>query len=844
MVNQKRLFIGGISPTVQENDIKEKFSRFGEICGVEIREKTYENSNVTRFAYVDLKISDDCLAKCISVYNQTSWKGQKILIQLAKESFLQRLQREREEQDSKSNHKHSSEKQPEVFQSQTQFQHHKETTNRNKIYFNDEEDKQPAVKSLCWSTSKNNSGQVFEDKSKREAGDKIKKGNSCKEKSHVTKRSHDQKGMLCTELINHSSDEESRPGNLPKFGGTGSVIKKKNALSELYGTNPSKKLSSSSDSSTDSADTDEIISHHKPIDNTRKLTYVQPSATKETARYTLADKKSKSGLLDLKQATLDLFSVDDDGDQFFTTDHYNFVSKKPKTFNKITPIEKTPKVTVKNGPDLNTVFNKRNHKTRGELAKSQVLNENGTDVKKFRSKSNFSGSQEFNSERTDFHESWNKHQTDNEKRLISLENWKKQNKAQQMAIKAALYSVDSEKSLNKKIVFDSEEESTYDEKKDCLEDHKVQNNFRKQFQQKSHDRRKLTLFDGSGEDEEGSDEIDKSKEMFRIRSQFEGSKGKRLLNRQNWFGHDERFRMDEKFLESDGESDKSESEQEEKAESTLPQETSDDFVDVEAERNRNLSILESVVGFEIPKKLTKNTKKWMFKDTSSLRFDPSREDSAKFELKFEKKDTKKKKSKEALEEEMSGNPLPEVSREKFYQVQPDLKFGEHSYEKETEGFSVLKALGRTCNVSDNEDDHAQGMSFQVSSIPNVSNSSFSPWEKNPFKYDSSDDEISEKRTKQKYHMSSTPAPFDEKHQRTKNNLFFFQANDPRLQEGVEFFRRTEDTNVLHKRWMENRSKLLENLQAKRKKAQHGKKIRLSKGNPFKGIKQRKPQFYS
>ncbi|XP_076358621.1 uncharacterized protein LOC143251128 [Tachypleus tridentatus] len=647
MGSQKRLFIGGISPAVKENDIKEKFSRFGDICGVEIREKSYENSDVKRFAYVDLKISDDCLARCISVYNQTSWKGQKIVIQLAKESFLQRLQREREEQDSKSNPKYSSEKHSEVSKSQIEFQYHKETTNRNKIYFNGEGDEQSAVTSLCWSTGNNNSGQVFEDNSKREAGDKIKKGNSCKGKSHIPKRSHDCKGMLCTELVNHSSDEESRPGNLPKFGGTG---KKNKGTSEP--TDPWKNMTSGSDS----ADTDEIIRHHKPIDSTRKLTCAQPLATKETTRSMLANKTSESDVPDLKQATMDLFSVDND-DQCLTTDHYSFVSKKPDTFNKITPVVKMPKITVKSEHDLNTALNKRDHKTQ-EFTKNQVLKENGTDVKNFQS--NLSGIQEFNSGKIDFHESWNKHQTDNEKRLISLENWRKQNKAHEMAIKSALCSMDSNKSLNKKIVFDTEEEVTCDDKKDCLQDDKVQNNFRKQFQKESHDRRKLTLFDGSEEDEgnNGSEEMDKAKEMFRIRPQFEGSKGQRLMDLQNRFGHDERFRMDEKFLESDGGSENSESEREEKTEPQLPQKTSDDFVDVEAERNRNLSILESVVGVEVPKNLTEGMKKWMFKDTSSLRFDPSREDSAKFELKIEKKETKKKKSREALQEEMSNNPLP------------------------------------------------------------------------------------------------------------------------------------------------------------------------------------------
>lgn len=97
-MRMKRLFVGGLFPGVTEDDIIERFKRFGEITGVEIKnKKTTDTASLgNTFAYIDLNITDENLAKCFSLYNKTKWKGLSLRIQLAKEDFLKRLIKERE----------------------------------------------------------------------------------------------------------------------------------------------------------------------------------------------------------------------------------------------------------------------------------------------------------------------------------------------------------------------------------------------------------------------------------------------------------------------------------------------------------------------------------------------------------------------------------------------------------------------------------------------------------------------------------------------------------------------------------------------------------------------------
>lgn len=93
----KRLFVGGLGQSISEVDLQNQFSRFGEVSDVEIITRKDDQGNSQKvFAYINIRLAESDLKKCMSVLNNTKWKGGTLQIQIAKESFLHRLARERE----------------------------------------------------------------------------------------------------------------------------------------------------------------------------------------------------------------------------------------------------------------------------------------------------------------------------------------------------------------------------------------------------------------------------------------------------------------------------------------------------------------------------------------------------------------------------------------------------------------------------------------------------------------------------------------------------------------------------------------------------------------------------
>lgn len=94
----KRLFVGGLGQNISKADLQNQFSRFGEVSDVEIITRKDDQGNPQKvFAYINIRVTEGDLKKCMSVLNKTKWKGGTLQIQLAKESFLHRLAQEREE---------------------------------------------------------------------------------------------------------------------------------------------------------------------------------------------------------------------------------------------------------------------------------------------------------------------------------------------------------------------------------------------------------------------------------------------------------------------------------------------------------------------------------------------------------------------------------------------------------------------------------------------------------------------------------------------------------------------------------------------------------------------------
>ena len=98
MAEAKRFYVGNLVADINEDDLRSLFDRFGSVSSVDIKNKRDIDGNVTAtFAFVKLdELSDNDVTNVIKQCNHLKWKKQIIRVQLAQESFMDRLQKERE----------------------------------------------------------------------------------------------------------------------------------------------------------------------------------------------------------------------------------------------------------------------------------------------------------------------------------------------------------------------------------------------------------------------------------------------------------------------------------------------------------------------------------------------------------------------------------------------------------------------------------------------------------------------------------------------------------------------------------------------------------------------------
>ncbi|NXP63472.1 NOL8 protein, partial [Chloropsis cyanopogon] len=243
---------------------------------------------------------------------------------------------------------------------------------------------------------------------------------------------------------------------------------------------------------------------------------------------------------------------------------------------------------------------------------------------------------------------------DNQRRLAALEERHRERELQKKLIQGALSNLDRQPAgQHKHIIFDSDVEDEAEVDEMLKKDASLAN---RHGEDKSASKPSGRLFESSEDEQEDTDD-----ERFKIKPQFEGKAGEKLLQLQSRFGTDERFRMDARFLESDSE---------EEAETNSLK--ADEEEELAAEKKKNLQILGSLLNINLeqpkPNKTAISVKK--FKDINALRYDPTREDHAVFEQKpsaTEKESQSKRKKKEESE------TLPQVSEEIYYDIAADLK---------------------------------------------------------------------------------------------------------------------------------------------------------------------------
>ncbi|XP_009474995.1 PREDICTED: nucleolar protein 8 [Nipponia nippon] len=400
---------------------------------------------------------------------------------------------------------------------------------------------------------------------------------------------------------------------------------------------------------------------------------------------------------------------------------------------------------------------------------------------------------------------------DNQRRLAALEERQKERELQKKLIQGALSNLDSQPAgKHKHIIFNSDVESEAEVDEILKKDASLGNLHE---EDESAPKTSGRLFESSEDEQDDTDN-----ERFKIKPQFEGKAGEKLLKLQSRFGTDERFRMDARFLESDSE---------EGAETNILK--ADEEEELAAEKKKNLRILGNLlnVNLEHPKPTKTATSAKKFKDINALRYDPTRQDHAIFERKPSamEKESKAKRKKKREESEK----LPEVSKEMYYDIAVDLKelFGSSKRKSEkneeipwdkddAEDSTPPGDLGP--NLGTNVAQESSGFTFSFFGDMEESGIKEEPyiletikpvkvtWQEDPRFQDSSsegDDEPEASESERDKEM------FFSLPQTESARFFFFSKDDERLREGPKLFCRSLDLSEEKDGWEDRRSLLLE-----------------------------------
>lgn len=870
-MRMKRLFVGGLFPGVTEDDIIERFKRFGEITGVEIKnKKTTDTASLgNTFAYIDLNITDENLSKCFSLYNKTKWKGLSLRIQLAKEDFLKRLIKERENgfavkpKIKKPKGKHQEPlKNPKIQDFVIQgavpgtlieggkdwvvgkygrvlpivhipSKHGKKimTVDPSKFCHNlkrmkDDRDDSSNIDALTWHLREENPVHIKNKKPyKKDPDFAIKKCSIIKRKK-VKSSSNVYKDDNC---VNFDSDEVSSVGG----------------------------YTSSDEDSVSSADTDIIIAKQSQRNHLRSCGFQEPNLSSDNQGLNVSqtvDSNSDSGdsststeLLASKNGpNLDNYSMhweDNSTDDETKSDFENTSLKEMTTIGneELSAFRSESNKTISNialppFKGTSSLYGSRDSKVQerstedrassGDLPSTTTVtvvssqtasnrmepSSSTTELHKQGDKGDICGLISMgkslkvlkNDRVTDSIEKERQKSRESElKRLESMMERSKETERKKKAIHQALALDNAGEKPNKKIIFDSESS-------DVSEDHEEDeiqlghDNFNEGRQKKP------ALFDSSSENED-DEEIDE--ERFRIRPEYEGKAGKQLMKLQARFQNDERFRMDEKFID-EPDSSEMDSEEEEKHGNNSQKETSD-------EKSRAYKILGEVLGTTTVAKVER--KKAMFRDVSAIHFDPTKEDHKQFEMEPHKKKEKVVKTnkdimdssddEETQNAEKQNEELPVVTKERFYEVMSD-SFKDAFSDKGPDLASKSFSLMSTFEGKEDSDTNDQDM-FDSKEVPDKKKLEQTLW--NPDGADRNDRIMSSDQEDGELYNPVRLC--------TSNQTFFFSSeNDERVKEGISAFYRKEDFDEIRKEWLQNRQSLVNAYRTKHKSLSRRKKM--------------------
>lgn len=321
------------------------------------------------------------------------------------------------------------------------------------------------------------------------------------------------------------------------------------------------------------------------------------------------------------------------------------------------------------------------------------------------------------------------------KRLESLKRQKEIFRTKELTVKNALKDLDSKSNKNK-IIFDDDIDQVKRPRVD-----------------KKEKKRKRDLFDDDDDDQPIWDD-----DKFAIDRHATG----KAVGRNVTLGNDERFKLDERFMD-DEKSDKNDFVE------------TDDKSDLQKEKELQLGILENILGAPVTLKNKVVDKDAELTKKRMIRYDPTESSHKEYEINIEQSEAEtkrvKKKKKTKHTEDKNDNPTVQVSTDVYFSVSDTLKNSLNDGGQ----FSLLKAYGKEIDEKGENDENVQS-----TEAPKQPKFQFDFKSRNPFKYDSSDDE---RDAKQEYTITD---------ERTNDimeqtNKFFFDSNDVRFNEAERFF---------------------------------------------------------
>ncbi|XP_034236799.1 probable RNA-binding protein CG14230 [Thrips palmi] len=682
-----RIFVGNLPHAATEEEIRSKFIKYGTVESVEIRTKkdACTGDPLATFSFVNIKADRESLSQSALLVNGIKIGGRNIKVELAKESFLQRLQRERQAGNKTAPPSVPSHPQPSAYKKSTDNFKNKSVPKEADCEDNDVKfhptSKLPMFKGVSLQISDENKSEVQVEKEVSSFSNTNRSDNNSRSDKRSSKN----------QFQSQNSD----------------ILKKFESFSDVW--------------KDDDGDYQEDYSSSSFKQGDKRQSYQDDF--NGPSKFSQRDKRHSY--------------QDNNGSLKFRHGDKRQSSEKFSYTNKAGSWQSQDQLYQRNGSGA------------GGSSGSTKPSVNAAE----------------------------------EKRLKSLDEKRQTFEQQKNAIKLALSSESASK-VNKKVVFGDDDEPTGLYEKQLLE-----------TAPKGQKQTALTLFNES-DDEAAPDDW---KNQFEVRKQFQGEKGKKLLQLQSNFNNDERFKLDQRFYEDGGETNSKPSEKPETK--TVTSEDGVDTVEgtegLAEEREQQLQILSDILGQSIP--TTQPPVHRESKRIGMLRFDPSKPNHVKYELSKEPKEKKRKKKKkegeeeddddDEIEEESSKRKFrreekePEpVSESKFYNISGTLADTlKQSKEGESSGFSLLQMFGSPSVPSEKHENET---------VPRVK-----PLRKNlkqSMLDDSSSDEEGPGPTADLNAADNDKAfPTSNPGIRSSHGVwqesFFLQSGDTRLKEGLDFF---------------------------------------------------------